>query len=46
MEMEKLGHQDGALYWRILEKWTEKLQNYRTEDERCNGRITVILEQC
>jgi hypothetical protein len=24
-------------------KWTEKLENYWAEDERCNGRITVVV---
>jgi hypothetical protein len=27
-------------------KWNEKLENYWTEDERCNCRIIVAVEQC
>jgi hypothetical protein len=25
-------------------KWTEKLENYWREDERCNGEIIVVVE--
>ena len=42
--MAKLDHQDGALFWRILENLLKKVENYWREDERCNGRITAVVE--